>query len=418
MLIIAKEEKLEREINSKPISIKESRTFVKEQDPLELLIKKFDELSVNLLNKESKMAYPNTEAITKNNWYQNRSYERCTICSRNGHRTEQCSYKKSPPIESNNKSIDSAQKQPVRSQEVSCLEIEVEKTVDYDCFAAEKRNLTTETPDKNKRPKVFETSPSEDAYRPRIQERRPQEIKLSETTIPYSISKNLSETKAELSISQLLQVAPSIRKELMGLCRKVETKEINELDLGEPNNTNCRGLITIFNKKYWAVLDTGAACSVISDKLMEELGLEVDQNSDQIIVTADGTRHNTMGTISSVPISIANYKFPCDVLVLKIDKPILILGTDWFNKFDAILDIESKELILEALAVGVVIKLYINTPNRRVYEEVEVFGVAVEKEYQKPEKTPAEFEKLQSTFNGLFVENLSESLKQRQRSTQ
>ncbi|OMJ27138.1 hypothetical protein AYI69_g3438 [Smittium culicis] len=57
---------------------------------------------------------------------------------------------------------------------------------------------------KNKRPKVFETTLPEECHKPRIQERRPQEIKLSETAVPYSIGKNLSETEAELNISQLL----------------------------------------------------------------------------------------------------------------------------------------------------------------------------------------------------------------------
>ncbi|OMJ11561.1 hypothetical protein AYI69_g9788 [Smittium culicis] len=296
MLIVAKEEKLEREVNSKPHNNQDSRSFVKEQDPLEVLIKKFDELSVNLLNKESRVLNPVSEINSKNNWYQNRSYDKCNICSRNGHRSEQCSHKRSTTSESNSKTTDNNYKNSVRSQEVSCLDIEVDEFVENDCFAAEKRTNSTESTEKNKRTKMFVSPPSDLAPRPRIQERKPLEIKLSESTQPYSISKNLSDTKADLSISQLLQVAPSIRKELMGLCRKVEVKEVNEVDFGEHNNTNCRGLVTIFNKKYWAVLDTGTACSVISDKLLKELGLEVDNNSDQVIVTADGTRHNTMGT--------------------------------------------------------------------------------------------------------------------------
>ncbi|OMJ29425.1 hypothetical protein AYI69_g1075 [Smittium culicis] len=61
MLIISKEGKLEREVNSKPHNNQESRSFVKEQDPLEVLIKKFDELSVNLLNKESRVLNPVSE---------------------------------------------------------------------------------------------------------------------------------------------------------------------------------------------------------------------------------------------------------------------------------------------------------------------------------------------------------------------
>ncbi|OMJ19451.1 hypothetical protein AYI69_g6616 [Smittium culicis] len=80
----------------------------------------------------------------------------------------------------------------------------------------------------------------------------------------------------------------------MILCRRVSTKNVNNVDLSEPNNTNCQGSVTILNKKYWAMLDTGAACSVMSDKLVDELGMDVDHDSEQVTLIAIGARHNNL----------------------------------------------------------------------------------------------------------------------------
>ncbi|OMJ23666.1 hypothetical protein AYI70_g2111 [Smittium culicis] len=133
-------------------------------------------------------------------------------------------------------------------------------------------------------------------------------------------------------------------------------------------NTNCRGLIKLFKERYWTVLDTGAACSVISSALMNEIDLEIDDKDTQTVVTADGSRHNTIGSISNLPIKIANYAFPCDTLVLELSKPLIILGTDWFSRYNAVIDLKSKELVLEKPKVDVVMKLYTSKPNKRVYD--------------------------------------------------
>ncbi|OMJ19736.1 hypothetical protein AYI70_g4543 [Smittium culicis] len=150
---------------------------------------------------------------------------------------------------------------------------------------AEKSSTPDSLPDKPKRLRVVDSEPILKApelvkKRPRVQERKPIEIKLSEDTVPYSISENLADTKAELSISQLLKVAPSVRRELLSRYKRVETKELGRLEFEERANTNCRGLVTIFGKRHWAILDTGAAFSVMSESMMIEMGLEVDTNDN------------------------------------------------------------------------------------------------------------------------------------------
>ncbi|OMJ08055.1 hypothetical protein AYI70_g11798 [Smittium culicis] len=151
---------------------------------------------------------------------------------------------------------------------------------------------------------------AEYADKPIIQSRNPVNIKLSQNKIPYSIGKYLDNSKADFSYSQLLQVAPCVRSELIGLCKKQDTKELSNVETEESNNTSCRGIIKIFDDRHWAVLDTGAARSVMSTALMKEIGLEVDSESYQTVITADGTRHSTPGVVSKAHIEIANYDFP------------------------------------------------------------------------------------------------------------
>ncbi|OMJ23519.1 hypothetical protein AYI70_g2221 [Smittium culicis] len=311
--------------------------------------------------------------------------------------------------ESNKKSSDTHIANDTKYQGMNCIEIIKEKNTELDLFMAEKRSTPDSLPDKPKRLRVVDSEPILKApelvkKRHRVQERKPIEIKLSEDTVPYSISENLADTKAELSISQLLKVVPSVRRELLSLYKRVETKELGRLEFEERANTNCRGLVTIFVKRHWAILDTGAECSVMSESMKIEMGLEVDTNDNQIIVTADGTRHNAYGTISGVPIKIANYSFPADILVLKAVKPMLILGTEWFSKYNAVLDLKSKELVLEANNADIVLKLYTKIPNKRIYEEIEIFGFGIETNrtaQQDPQEK--EISKVIDNFSDLFV---------------
>ncbi|OMJ11013.1 hypothetical protein AYI70_g9967 [Smittium culicis] len=327
MIILAKEEKLEKIVNTIPVVPTSVKTIVKEIDPIERLILKFDELSVSLLNKEKNSVLPQDN---RNRYYENK----CSLCNRVGHKSDTCNIRRNNNYQySSEKNLDSIKTGHGNLKNVNCIELTEDIPSEKDIFLAEKRNSAHDNSAKQKRVRILEPESINKGEfvlkeRPRIQERRPVDIKLSESSSRYSIGNNLAEAKADLSLSQLLQVAPSVRKGLMGLCKRVELKEIGELGIEERTNTNCRGLISIFNDRHWAILDTGAACSVMSESLMISLGLEVDNSDDQIIVTADGTRHNPLGTISKLPIKIANYSFPVDVLVLKINKPLLILGTD------------------------------------------------------------------------------------------
>ena len=53
-----------------------------------------------------------------------------------------------------------------------------------------------------------------------------------------------------------------------------------------------------------AILDSGAAVSIITAKLMRKLGLQIQKPSKTIVVTANRTRTKALGIISDVKITI------------------------------------------------------------------------------------------------------------------
>ncbi|OMJ20303.1 hypothetical protein AYI69_g6268 [Smittium culicis] len=296
------------------------------------------------------------------------------------------------------------------NKDLNCLEIDLDEN---EVFMAEKRNINNISAKSNKmnrivEPKHTRIEMAEYSDKLIIQSRKPATKKISQNIIPYSIGKDLANSKADLPYSQLLQVAPSVKSELIGLCKKQDTKELSNVETEDFNNTNCRGIIKIFDGRHWAVLNSEAACSVIFTALMKEIGLEVDFESYQFFKTADGSRHYTLRVVSQVPIEIANYKFPCDVLIMDLKKPILILVTEWFSKYNAILDLKSKEFILENPVLEVVLKLYTINPKIILRDEYEVFGVGVSKEAINKLSIPNTFNDLLIKFSSFFASDLSE----------
>ncbi|OMJ25414.1 hypothetical protein AYI70_g911 [Smittium culicis] len=104
---------------------------------------------------------------------------------------------------------------------------------------------------------------------------------------------------------------------------------------------------------------------------MEKLGLLPDCKYDETIITADGKRHNTLGKISKVPISIADFKFDAELLVMDNRKSSLILGTDWLKYHEALIDIKNSELILPVGEYDDVLNL--STSRNIVQSELESF---------------------------------------------
>ncbi|PVZ97576.1 hypothetical protein BB558_006460 [Smittium angustum] len=134
----------------------------------------------------------------------------------------------------------------------------------------------------------------------------------------YSIQKELTKTKANISLAQLLRISPIAKEDLVQMLKNTDevsggSSQINNIGM-ENNTSNCKAIIEIKGNQYSAILDTGAACSVVSSSLVKKLGLSITQSSNQQIITADGAKHPVKGVVTNFPVSISNILFPIDVV--------------------------------------------------------------------------------------------------------
>ena len=83
-----------------------------------------------------------------------------------------------------------------------------------------------------------------------------------------------------------------------------------------------------------AVVDSGATTSIITRPLLKELGYQISDPSNMVIVTANGSRVRALGTVNALPINLKYMIIPTDIHVLESQDKVLILGNDWLRKVD------------------------------------------------------------------------------------
>src|ERR1041384_3154218 len=95
-----------------------------------------------------------------------------------------------------------------------------------------------------------------------------------------------------------------------------------------------------------AVLDSGAAASIITDRLRKKLKLKIDGPSKTVIIIANGDRQRALGEIKSVGIAIQNLLIPMRLQVIDSADETLLLGTDFFDKTEAQWDFRTSSINL------------------------------------------------------------------------
>ncbi|OMJ09134.1 hypothetical protein AYI69_g10799 [Smittium culicis] len=278
------------------------------QDMYEALTKKFEELSINLITKiehATNLQYNKCRTDRESYDYRNKLF--CYRCKRDCNRSWDCQDNRQFQIvrdEKKNQNI-------TEHNSVGCIDLEegcheMLKPDSSEVNIVDKRSRDELTEDEVLRDKLRKTSESNEvvhliARNPEkytaVRKRNDFGIRMEDSIDRYSIKSDLTLNKPKINFAQLLQASPAIRTELLNLCKRVEVKNFNSIDNRSDNVTNCKAIVEIFGNYYWAIMDTGAACSVISEELLEELGLGPDFVNNQVIVTADGTKHATLGGI-------------------------------------------------------------------------------------------------------------------------
>ncbi|OMH80018.1 Retrovirus-related Pol polyprotein from transposon, partial [Zancudomyces culisetae] len=226
---------------------------------------------------------------------------------------------------------------------------------------------------------VKETGLDSDSSKVCTKSKTKSEIRMAEGIQPFSLKDQLSTWCPTITFPQLMSVAPGLNTEMVNLCKKAKKSEINEIRFGLPRTTNCRIIVTVYNEDIWAVVDTGAACSVATPRLLEAWGLVADKEDDQVIITADGKKHYSLGKIKDVPLKIGDHRFHANLTIMQRKDDSLILGMDWLIQHHAELNIGKSELKLPLGKVALLVKLYTReTPDHVEYEGDELYMIIKE----------------------------------------
>jgi gag-polyprotein putative aspartyl protease len=114
----------------------------------------------------------------------------------------------------------------------------------------------------------------------------------------------------------------------------------------ETKTTAVKGDIKINGRIIRAIIDTGAAISVITKTLLNDLQMEIKESSNSRLVGFDGNKSTSLGK-SEIEIELQNWLIPITVEVIDSNKRDLIIGTKSLVGMDANIDLKENKLTLK-----------------------------------------------------------------------
>ena len=161
---------------------------------------------------------------------------------------------------------------------------------------------------------------------------------VSFTPKPYDLMKDLKNHDANVTFGQLLQ-NPFYRNQLKSAIASAEKeKNVNVSQTHVDDKENYTVAKCIFRYKMTPVeviLDSGAAACIITTKLATKLKLQPNKSSDILIVTADGQKQRSLGTITEVPLILQGVPFTVNLQLIESPQETLLLGINQFKSFEA-----------------------------------------------------------------------------------
>ncbi|GET60895.1 retroviral-like aspartic protease 1 [Rhizophagus irregularis DAOM 181602=DAOM 197198] len=173
----------------------------------------------------------------------------------------------------------------------------------------------------------------------------------------FDIAKYISDLPCGLSIGQATAQLPVYRKGLIQSMRRKREKIDNNNYIGESYygdfnseeetpTTAAKCEFHINQQPVIAVIDSGAAVSIMTTAMMKTLKLTIDGPSEYVIKTANGTRVRSLREIQNLPLKVRNLIIKTNVQIIESSDSVFILGNNWMRKVNAALDWDKKTLTI------------------------------------------------------------------------
>ncbi|CAG8741513.1 126_t:CDS:2, partial [Cetraspora pellucida] len=193
--------------------------------------------------------------------------------------------------------------------------------------------------------------------RPR-HKRGPSVVDLAPT---YNIADDLLQQKSNATYAQILQISKK-RRNLAQALKRPLTTPVKETNLADPKlssrTTTAKCYVQIQNNSILAVLNSGAAVSIMSKGLARKLGLTIKEPSNTVIVIANGTRERMLGKLLEIKLIIRDLMVPTSFQVIENSDEMLLLRMEWFQKEHAQLHFDEKKLFLRYSGKNIEVPIY------------------------------------------------------------
>ena len=161
---------------------------------------------------------------------------------------------------------------------------------------------------------------------------------------PYDIVPDIWNKSANVTVGELL-ANNEYRNDLQTILNTMSNKSVNNLD--HITTTALTMKINVGKKVVKTIPDSGAAISVISQGLAKRLGLTIEKVEKSDLRALAGNI-KTIGVVRNAPLKIATANIPIDLQVVNTTEDDFLLGMDWFNKYEVVLDTKNKEIIFKS----------------------------------------------------------------------
>ena len=173
-----------------------------------------------------------------------------------------------------------------------------------------------------------------------------------ESLTAFDVSNYLQNLDSGLTVGQAAHLSPRYRAGLSRAVRrsykKEGEKEANFVESDEDNTTTAAKVtLRINGRAQTAIVDSGAATSIITKALLNKLDCRIDRPSKLIVVTANGARTKSLGIVSNLPVTIGKINISTSFQVLESKDEVLILGNEWLREANAIMDWEHASLTIK-----------------------------------------------------------------------
>ncbi|GBC14645.1 ribonuclease H-like domain-containing protein [Rhizophagus irregularis DAOM 181602=DAOM 197198] len=227
----------------------------------------------------------------------------------------------------------------------------------------------------------------------------------------FDIAKYISDLPCGLSIGQATAQLPVYRKGLIQSMRRKREKIDNNNYIGESyyrdsnseeetSTTAAKCEFHINQQPVIAVIDSGAAVSIMTTAMMKTLKLTIDGPSEYVIKTANGTRVRSLGEIQNLPLKVRNLIIKTNVQIIESSDSVFILGNNWMRKVNAALDWDKKTLTIRYNGRSTTVPVIFTLP--KPIKMKQSFEYDDEEEYESEELEEAQI--YMSDFSGYSTE--------------